>query len=59
MKMIRNYCQWDTRDRDILTTFTTTYEEHKETLIDVIDDLTRYSYIAKLRITSFMLQDEI
>ena len=59
MKMIRNYCQWDTRDRDILTTFTTTYEEHKETLIDVIDDLTRYSYIAKLRITSFMLQGEI
>ena len=46
MKMIRNYCQWDTRDRDILTTFTTTYEEHKETLIDVIDDLTRHSYIA-------------
>ena len=34
-----NYCQWDTMDRTILTTFTDTYEEYKETLIDVIDDL--------------------
>ena len=41
-----NYCQWDTTNRAILTTFTATYEEHKETLIDVIDDLTRHSYIA-------------
>ena len=47
-----NYCQWDTTDRAILTTFTATYEEYKETLIDVIDDLTRHSYIAKLKITS-------
>ena len=47
-----NYCQSDTTDRAILTTFTVTYEEYKETLIDVIDDLTRHSYIAKLRITS-------
>ena len=47
-----NYCQWDTTDRAILTTFTATYEECKETLIDFIDDLTRYSYIAKLKITS-------
>ena len=38
-----NYCQWDTMDRAILTTFTTTYEKYKETLIDVIDDLTRQS----------------
>ena len=36
-----------------LTTVTTTYEEYKETLIDVIDDLTRHSYISKLKITSF------
>ena len=48
----RNYCQWDTTNRAILTNFTTTYEEHKETLIVVIDDLTRHSYIANLNITS-------
>ena len=39
-------------DRAILTTFTDIYEEYKETLIDVIDDVTGHSYIAKLRITS-------
>ena len=33
-----NYCQWDTMDQAILTTFTATYEKNKETLIDVIDD---------------------
>ena len=48
----RNYCQWDTTNRAILTNFTTTYEEHKETLIVVIDDLTRHSYIANLNIIS-------
>ena len=42
-----NYCQWDTTDRATLTTITAIYEEYKEILIDVIDDLTRYSYIAK------------
>ena len=47
-----NYCQWDTTDRAILTTFTATYKEYKETLIDVIDDLTRHSYITNLKITS-------
>ena len=48
-----NYCQWDTTDRAILTTFTATYEEYKKTLIDVIDDLTRHSYnVTKLKITS-------
>ena len=36
----------------MLTTFTATYEEYKKTLIDVIDDLTRHSDIAKLKITS-------
>ena len=36
----------------MLTTFTDTYKEYKETLINVIDDLTRHSYIAKLKITS-------
>ena len=35
-----------------MTTFTATYEEYKETLIDVIDDLTRHSYIAKLKVIS-------
>ena len=47
-----NYCQWDTTDQSILTTFTATHKEYKETLIDVIDDLTRHFYIAKLKITS-------
>ena len=46
-----NYCQWNTTDWAILTTFTATYKKYKETLIDVIDDLTRYSFIAKLKIT--------
>ena len=43
-----NYCQWDTADW--ATTFTATYEECKETLIGVIDDLTRYSYTTKLKL---------
>ena len=46
-----NCCQWDTTDRAILTTFTATYEEYKETLTDVIYNLTRHSYITKLKIT--------
>ena len=47
-----NYCQRDTTDRGtILRTFRATCEEYKETLIDVIDDLTRHSYIAKVKIT--------
>ena len=47
-----NYCQWDTKDGAILANFTATYKKYKETLIDVIDDLTRHSFIAKLKITS-------
>ena len=47
-----NYCQRDTTDRARLTTITATNEEYKETLIDVIDDLTRHFYIAKLKTTS-------
>ena len=47
-----NYSQRDTTDLAILINFTLTYEEYKETLINVIDDLTRYSYITKLKITS-------
>ena len=47
-----NYCQWDITDWVILTTFPATYREYKETLTDVIDNLTRHSYIAKLKITS-------
>ena len=46
-----NYYQRDTTDRPIFTTFRATCEEYKETLIDVIDDLTRHSYIAKVKIT--------
>ena len=37
-------------DRAILKTFTALYEEYKETLIDVIDDLTKHSYTAKLKL---------
>ena len=47
-----NYCQWHTTDRSILTIITATYEEYRNTLIDAIDDLTRHSYISKLKITS-------
>ena len=47
-----NYCQWDNTDRALLATFTATYEECKQILIDVIDDLTRNSYITNLKITS-------
>ena len=47
-----NYCQQDTTDRVILRTFTATYEQYKETLIDIIDDLRRLSYIAKPKTTS-------
>ena len=45
-------CQQNTTDPAILTTFTATYKEYKETLIDAIDDLTRHSCIAKLKLTS-------
>ena len=48
-----NNSQWGNTDQAILTASTATYEEYRETLIDVIDDLTRHSYIAKLiKITS-------
>ena len=55
MKMIKNLItvKWDTTDRAILTTFAASYEEYKETLIDVINDLRRPSYIAILKIASF------
>ena len=47
-----NYCQWDTTDQPTLTNITATYKEYKETLVEIIDDLTRHSYIARLKITS-------
>ena len=47
-----NYSLWDTGDRAILTIFTATNKEYKETLIDVTGDLTRHFYIKKLKITS-------
>ena len=47
-----NYCQWGTTSWATMATITATYKEYKETLIDVIDDLTRHSYITKLKITS-------
>ena len=39
-------------EQAIVTTFTATNKECKETLIDLIVDLTRHSYMAKLKITS-------
>ena len=54
-----NYCKWDSTNRALLTAFTATYEGNKDTLIDVIDDLTTHFYIAKLKLTNFMLHDEI
>ena len=55
MKMIKNLItvKWETTDRAILTTFAASYEEYKEILIDVINDLRRPSYIAILKIASF------
>ena len=47
-----NYCQWAATDQAIMTTITATYKEYKDTLIEVNDDLTRHSYIAKLKIAS-------
>ena len=54
MKMMRNLitASGSTADQALLTNFTDTYEECKETLTDVIDDLTRHSQIVKLKITS-------
>ena len=45
-----NYCHWDTTYRAILTTFGAIYEKYKETLIDIIDDLTRHT--AKVKVTT-------
>ena len=36
-----NESPWDTTDRASLTTITVTYKKYKETLIDIIEDLTR------------------
>ena len=47
-----NDSQRDTTDRVILATFTATYEEYQETLIEAIDDLTRHLCISKLKVTS-------
>ena len=41
-----HYCQWDTTDQAMLTTFTAPYEKYKETLIEVFHDLKGHSYIA-------------
>ena len=41
-----NCCQWDTTNRATLATLIATYERYEKTLIDVIYDLTRHSYIA-------------
>ena len=40
-----HYCQWDTTDRTTLTTLTTS--EYKDQVIEVINNLTKHSYLAK------------
>ena len=52
------HCQQDNTDRATLTSITATYKECKETLIDVIDDLTRYLY-HKAKNYQFLIQGEI
>ena len=47
-----NYCQWAATDQAIMTIIIAIYKEYKDTLIEVNDDLTRHSYIAKLKIAS-------
>ena len=42
-----HYNQWDNTDRASLSTVTTTCEEYKEILVDMIDKLTKHSYLAK------------
>ena len=42
-----HYCQWDTTDRAMLTTLTTTYEEYKDIIVENINALTRHSFLAK------------
>ena len=42
-----NYCLWDTTYQATQTTIAATYEGYKETLVDVIDDLAKHSYITK------------
>ena len=54
MKMMRNLItvSGEIIDQATSTTITATYKEYKKNLINVIDDLIRHSYIAKLKITS-------
>ena len=42
-----HYSHWNTTDHATLATMTTTYKDYKEILIETIDKLTRYSYLAK------------
>ena len=54
MKMMRNLItvNGEIMDQATSATITATYKEYKKNLIDVIDDLIRHSYIAKLKVTS-------
>ena len=42
-----HYSQWNTTDRATLATMNTTYKDYKVILIETINKLTRYSYLAK------------
>ena len=54
-----NESPWDTTDRASFTTITVTYKKHKETLIDIIQNLTTYSYIATLKNYQFLIQEKM
>ena len=42
-----HYSQWDPTDRASLPTATKTCEQYKDVLIDIIDKLTKHSYLVK------------
>ena len=42
-----HYSQWQTTDRSMLVTLTTTCDEYKQLLVETMDALTKHSYLAK------------
>ena len=53
-----HYSGWDTTDWATLTTITTAYEEYKETLVNVTDNLTKHSHLAKCQAKFLKLKKE-
>ena len=54
-----NHCQWDATDQATLTTITATYEEYKESLIDVIGYFNKAFLYCQAKNYQFFIQDEI